>query len=541
MSGSVKDFVINVLGDTSKADLKFDAFGRHTKKTFGGVFNSVDGGGKRAFSALSGVAKTAMVGIGVGLAALAIGAGNFAKDSITAFSEAETQQSKLADAFKRFPALSDTNQKALGKLNSQLAKKTKYDDDATASGQAVLAGFKLTGTQIKTLTPLLQDYASKTGKDIPTAAEDLGKAVLGQGKALKGIGLQFQDLHDPTANFTQLVDGLTTKVGGFAANEGTTAAGKLEILKNRFGEVQEKVGGALMPAMDRLATFTNTNLMPALEGISGWVADTGIPAISDFIGWIDKEKGVLVPVVGIIGGVAGAYGIWTGAQWLLNAAMDANPIGLVVLAIEALIVVVALAITHTKELTDFGISAFQSINLFAIGVVKSFAGVAQNVVNGAVDAINAILNPIDVVMRALGLPSIKLGRVNFTAILDAASATVKRVSAQAFSDNSGAASGKNGGGGGPAPRKMADGAVVRSGFGGVYSHIGEGKYDEAVLPLSPAVLAQLGGGKPAAAPASGPFTGKLYLEGGALLGIVRGEIQQHDRGNVMTSKMGKQG
>jgi TP901 family phage tail tape measure protein len=43
----------------------------------------------------------------------------------------------------------------------------------------------------------------------------------------------------------------------------------------------------------------------------------------------------------------------TAAQWLLNAAMNANPIGLVVIAIAALIGVIALCIIHWKKITTF--------------------------------------------------------------------------------------------------------------------------------------------------------------------------------------------
>jgi hypothetical protein len=94
-----------------------------------------------------------------------------ALDSVKAYVQAEGSQIRLQDAFAKFPKLADTNIGALNRLNSSLALKTKYDDDATASGQAVLAQFNLTGKQITELTPLLQDYAAKTGKDLPTAAQ----------------------------------------------------------------------------------------------------------------------------------------------------------------------------------------------------------------------------------------------------------------------------------------------------------------------------------------------------------------------------------
>ncbi len=39
---------------------------------------------------------------------------------------------------------------------------------------------------------------------------------------------------------------------------------------------------------------------------------------------------------------------------------------------------------------------------------------------------------------------------------------------------------------------MADGGVVTARPGGIPATIGEGRYDEAVIPLSPSVLSQLG-------------------------------------------------
>jgi hypothetical protein len=59
--------------------------------------------------------------------------------------EAEASQSRLADAFKKFPALADSNQQAFQALNGEIQRKTRFDDDALASGQATLAQFGLTG------------------------------------------------------------------------------------------------------------------------------------------------------------------------------------------------------------------------------------------------------------------------------------------------------------------------------------------------------------------------------------------------------------
>lgn len=195
----------------------------------------------------------------------------FGVTSVKAAADAQTSQKRLSDAFAKFPQLAGSNADGLRKINTELQRKTKFEDDATASAQAQLAGFGLTADQLKTITPLLQDYASRTGKDLPSAAQDLGKAILGQGRALKGIGINFKNTGSEAGNFGELVDGLKSKVGGFAAREGTTAAGKLEIMRNQFQDLQEKVGGALLPVLSKLADFMATKLIPAISKIIDFV------------------------------------------------------------------------------------------------------------------------------------------------------------------------------------------------------------------------------------------------------------------------------
>lgn len=234
---------------------------------------------QRKYAAFGKVAAVA----GLVVAAAAI---KFGKDSVRAYTEAQTSQVKLQGAFAKFPALADTNINALRGLNTELAKKTRFDDDATASGQAVLAQFKLTGAQITQLTPLLQDYAAKTGKDLPSAATVLGKAVLGNGRALKAVGINFKDTGSEAGNFEQIVAGLRTQVGGFAQQEGKTAAGQIAILKNQFGELQEAVGSKLVPSLSK-----------------------GVGLLTDFVGFIDKNKQVVGPLTASIAGIAGSISL----------------------------------------------------------------------------------------------------------------------------------------------------------------------------------------------------------------------------------------
>lgn len=337
-----------------------------------------------------------------GLVAGGAAAVKFGIDSVKAYTEAETAQNKLTASYKKFPKMADVPLSKLKELNSTLAKKTKFDDDATASGQAVLAQFGLTGKQIAKLTPLLQDYAARTGKDLPTAAKDLGKSVMGQGRALKNIGLNFEDTGSKADNLKQLIGGLREKVGGFASKEGKTAAGRSEILKNQFGELQETVGGALMPTLQRL-----------------------VGVLLTVVGWIDRNRGATIAIAGSIVGlmvtvkaitfamkawvavtkicnalllgtrlqliglavvqktVAVATKIGAAAQWLFNAALRANPIGIVITAVTALVAGLVWFFTKTKVGQAIVRAAWAAIQAAIKGVADWWTKTAWPAIKGA--------------------------------------------------------------------------------------------------------------------------------------------------------------
>jgi hypothetical protein len=358
----------------------------------------------------------------------------------------------------------------------------------------VLAQFGLTGSQLRRLTPLLLDYSTRTGKDLTEAAEDLGRALLGQGRALKVLGIDFKDTGSLAGNFDQLVNDLTGSVGGLAEAAATTAAGKLEMLQNRFGEVQETVGAALMPALDSLLSWLEDDGMVAIEGFAGWLSDEGIPAVKGFADEIARmaEDGTLVPAV--VGGLAAM----TGAMIGLNAAMLANPIGAVILLIAGLIAVVTAVVTQWDK---FKVSAentgwAQALLVAFTGIIGAFAFFAQNWgtiwkgvqmvfathVNNIIAGINLMLQPLqavlDVINRLTGSRlSVRIAPIAvpkyLTGVSTQQSVNTSQMGGSVF---------------------LAEGGIVRPTPGGTSAVIGEGGQAEAVIPLTARNLSMMGGG-----------------------------------------------
>ncbi len=171
------------------------------------------------------------------------------RQAIKAYAEAEKQQMQLNQAYQKFPAIADVTRQSYDALNYSLMQLSGTDDDASASAEATLARFTLTGAEIQKLMPLLNDYAIFTGQAIPDAAATLGKAFLGNAKALKTMGINFKATGNKATDLQTIMNLLEQKVGGVAAAFGQTTAGKIAIAQQNLENLQETIGATLVPAL----------------------------------------------------------------------------------------------------------------------------------------------------------------------------------------------------------------------------------------------------------------------------------------------------
>ena len=124
----------------------------------------------------------------------------------------------------------------------------------------ILSRFKLTQEQVQSAIPTVLDFARATGKDVPDAAKSVGKALLGNTRALKEVGISYKVTGNAAQDYTNILKLLNDKVGGQAAAYAQTFAGKLDILKARFDDVKEVVGGVLITDLVHLIdTFNEVN------------------------------------------------------------------------------------------------------------------------------------------------------------------------------------------------------------------------------------------------------------------------------------------
>lgn len=119
-------------------------------------------------------------------------------------------------------------------------------------------------------------------------------------------------------------------------------------------------------------------------------------------GWIRNTAVMIANRVAMVAGAAamaivrGAILAWTAVQWLLNAALSANPIGLVVIAIAALVAGLIYAWNNSETFRRVVTAAWNGIKAAALAVVNWFTGTAlpflKSVWNAIVSGIRAMVN-----------------------------------------------------------------------------------------------------------------------------------------------------
>jgi hypothetical protein len=140
-------------------------------------------------------------------------------------------------------------------------------------------------------------------------------------EAQRKVGEATGKVKTTTIDSDEAMKRLAKTYGGQAAKSAETTAGKQKILAVRFQELQEQIGAKLLPVMSKLA-------------------DWGIKTVD----WMSKNGKVIKPLAIAVGVLVGglfllvkATRAYTAVQAALNVVMEMNPIGLVVVAIAALV------------------------------------------------------------------------------------------------------------------------------------------------------------------------------------------------------------
>ena len=265
-----------------------------------------------------------------------------------------------------------------GKIDDAIKKQEGFNHSAVDTQGALQKLTQATNDPQKALNEmgLVADLAAAKHISLSDAAGMVAKILNGGGqKALKEFGVSLTKNKDGTVDATGALEKLGQKLDGQADASVDNFAGKIGVLRTKLGDWTAHMGEQFGPALQAagvaiMATGTIVEIFTARQAAAALATDADTVAQSGST--IAKVAGTVAT-----GAAAAATGVWTAAQWLLNAALDANPIGLIVLAIAALVGGIILAYNKVGWFHDGVDTAMKGIQI-AFGWITDAASTAWN-------------------------------------------------------------------------------------------------------------------------------------------------------------------
>lgn len=304
-------------------------------------------------------------------AAAAVGALGVALSGATkAAMEDQAAQAELARTLSISASATDAQIAANEQLISKMSLASGIADDALRPALASLArGTKDLGTAQNALS-LAMDISTATGTDLTTVSDALAKAYQGNMKGLRALSPEMATLIKEGADLNTVMDVLGGTFGGATATAAGTAEGQMKRFGIAISEAKENIGAALIPVVEK-----------------------ALPILTAMGSWAQNNTTTFLVIAGVIGGIAVAIlaanaaikiytlgtQIATAAQFLWNAALTANPLGLIVVGIAAVIAILAILYTKFEGVRKVVDNVFGFIKEAVIGTVDVITTYVQTV------------------------------------------------------------------------------------------------------------------------------------------------------------------
>ena len=391
MAGAVARLMVEILGDSTKAVQAFKQTEQATTAT--------EGAAKKTGLSFKSIAT----GVATGLAVAKVV--SFGKAAVGAAEESAVAHERLVATFKGAGDATGALAARAEKYAGALSAATGVDDEAIAGAQALLATFHSVSSAsavqagvFDRATAAAADLAAAGYGDLNSNAVQLGKALEDPVKGMAALaksGVTFTAAQkaaiqqmEKTGNHLGaqkiVLENVESQVKGTAAATATGSA-KMAVA---WGNFQESVGAAILP----FVTLVQTKL----AGLFAFVSENS--------SWLVPLVTSAAALIGVIVGVAKAFEIFSTAmkgfkvvvgilrsEWIAtNAAFLASPLGLIIIAVVAL--VAAIVILATK--TQFFQTIWRAVTSFMVAAWNATMGAITGAWDAAYRFIAGIFNAI---------------------------------------------------------------------------------------------------------------------------------------------------
>lgn len=318
----------------------------------------------------------------IGLAATGAGAAILGGLALAtkAAAEAREEQVLLEAALKAAGESSKENIAALVDAAEALQGYTKFSDEAAKSTERFLLTTGRSVEEIKTLLPVIADFAVASGQDLGSAASQVTKAMNGQTVALRRYGIVLKDNIPPAERLTEIMRALKLASEGAAAAQAKTLGGALALLRNRVNDLLERIGEPFLAPLARIV-----KAMADGVGAVTRFAEAN-PALVRTLGFITAALGLLLfgggglvvmlsflgKAIALMKATAAGAGILGAAIRALAVAASVNPLGLLLTILALLIVIIPAVIANFDALKKAFLVAATFIITLAKELVLGF-------------------------------------------------------------------------------------------------------------------------------------------------------------------------
>jgi hypothetical protein len=278
---------------------------------------------------------------------------------------------------------------------------------AEKHGPAVAAALTHVTTQAG---PFITSFLEKAGpllSSLSSGTNEASPALSSLADSGAKLGPVVQDLLNKIPSFTDVLSISATAIGFLADH--TDTLGKLMpllvagILAYKAAQLAANVAALLAVPTKFAEVVVNRQLVASNRALiasrAGVVASTVTETAATAANTGAKNAGIVASIrqraAAIASAittraVAAATAIWTGAQWLLNAALTANPIGLVIAAIALLAVGIVLLWKRSETFRAVMTASFNAIKSVVVSVIRVvwsvISGFYGNLLEGAARA-----------------------------------------------------------------------------------------------------------------------------------------------------------
>jgi len=350
--------------------------------------------------------------------------------------DAETYQ-ELQYAFQQCGLGADEFAGMMTRLNGRLINANKTAKSMEDFGEATgLDAKKLAQAKPEDQIAIIADYLNNLEDPIQkdaVAMELFGKSAL-----------EMQRVLEMGSDGIEALRKEAVKTGNVISNEVAAQAEEYASMKQRLtatiSGIKVQLFSKLIPSFteafgDIAERLQSVDWAAWGEKIAGWVRDAvpkirelaekigefigkiwnGIQAVKDFVGGWDKLamiiggilafKTALSGIVAVINTVIAIKKAWAAIQAVVNAVMSANPIGLIIIAIVALIAIVVLLIKNWDKVKEVAGKVWDAIVGFVKGAVEKikgfFAGVIDWVKTNWKAIVAFVINPFSGIFKYL--------------------------------------------------------------------------------------------------------------------------------------------